>query len=118
MWEPVKAWLLGAMAKYRYVKIGVTVVAVVLLVVIFSWPQKIGDTRTNPAGEVEAYYRGPNPNEPGRWVPAERDVDPSLRYSDQLGEYKGKKVKDHITISRGRVFVLLEGDTALILPPG
>lgn len=117
MWlTVVQEWLKGAMAKYRWVKLGVMAVAVVLLIVIFAWPQKIGDSRTGEDGRVEIYYRSPNPEEPGRWLPRNEKFSEKDRVATNATEMWGLKIKDRVKINGGKMVLLLEDDTVVVLP--
>ncbi len=50
-------------------KIGLVFLCAFLLILIYLYPQRAGDTRTGADGKVEVYWRGPDRSTPGKWLP-------------------------------------------------
>lgn len=91
-----------------------TILPIVLaLIVIWTWPQKTGDVRTDSNGNETIYWRGPSSDKPGEWLPKDTSVaaDAKINGSDAIGSLVGdKKVIDCVKIGGGKAVVVLEID--------
>jgi hypothetical protein len=95
-------------------------IAVILLIVIYLWPQKIGDIRTGQNGNIEIYYRGPDPRVSGRWLQQTGEPKYLADFNQHLaasGNYviAGKKVVDCVPVKGMRYMVVFDDGTAAIL---
>lgn len=106
---------LGAFwAKYgRYIVTGLILLA---LLVIWLWPQKTGDMRQGANNQPEIYWRGPNPNEPGAWLPQNPNISPNTQVNSKavrtgtVVHINGQKVVDAVPVGRGRCVIVLEAE--------
>lgn len=76
---------------------------VAVIIIIAAYPQHVGDTKLGDDGKMRVYWRGKNPNEPGRWVFLVKDGN-------------GKATVDSVPLNKKEVLYLYDDDTAAILP--
>lgn len=118
MWTIVSQITDRIFGKYKWVKwVSLFLISVVILI-IFAWPQKIGDMRTKD-GVTQIYYRGPNPSEPGRWVPLNKNINKDHhaepKADGDFGVIGTFVIVDLVKLSNGRCIILLDDDTAAII---
>lgn len=88
-----------------------SVVAAVILIFIYFYPQKTGDTRTAEDGTAEVYWRGPAVDTEGKWLKLI-----SVPAGDIEADDKVRVAKTRFLIKiagKDEAFFLSSGDPAL-----
>lgn len=94
-------------------------IAVIFSLVIWFWPTKTGDLRF-VGGKPELYWRGPDPAEPGRWLPRSETVDPNTVIECRAVRRRtvlvsDMRVVDCVPLGSGKCLIVLDDGTAAIV---
>ncbi len=110
--------MLSTLQKYLgSIKAILIVVCIFIFMIIFFWPQKVGDVRLFD-GKATVYWRGPDLNEPGRWLTLDSFNDEvcddcaTLKAGDIFAH---KVVIDCVPIGNNRCLVVFDDYTAVII---